>query len=251
MKAGMELIIIGSGNGFEGTSSNFIIRYKDRRIWIDPACRPHEKLAHLNLNWRDITDYIISHNHEDHIEGFTAVLERHIEEGQKLSLLTTSEIYNTLEIQFGDLFNDNMRSYIDFTELDPAKIINYHGAKIETRFNHHIVPAGTIGFKISYNGKTLGISGDTKYDEEINKKLDNPKLSADWFADCDLILHEVDFSSPQTIHTTYDELMKLMSKVKGKLLVYHTVQVKEPFELAREGACYQLLNKQIKEISLL
>jgi hypothetical protein len=57
---------------------------------------------------------------------------------------------------------------------------------------------GTLGLKISAGGKTIGFSGDTKFDEKINKFLKRDELLPQWFAYCILIFHEIDFYNPNS-----------------------------------------------------
>ena len=70
----LEVLVVGSGNGHLGNASSFLLRYGDRRVWVDPSARPHETLAAHGIHWDDITDLLVTHIHEDHCGGLTACL---------------------------------------------------------------------------------------------------------------------------------------------------------------------------------
>ncbi|MCK5515802.1 MAG: MBL fold metallo-hydrolase, partial [Desulfobulbaceae bacterium] len=72
----LEIKAVGTGNGFVGTVTSCIVRFDRQVIWIDPCGYPAHTLARHGVHWGDITHIIITHNHEDHIQGFSACLKR-------------------------------------------------------------------------------------------------------------------------------------------------------------------------------
>ena len=118
--------------------------------------------------------------------------------------------------------------------------------KIQSRWNHHILPYGTVGLRISAGGKCFGYSGDTKYDETINTVLKREELTAAWFAPCDLVFHEIEFNNPSSVHTHWRQVESLQRAISGKVLGYHTAFLENsPFALAKEG-CRYLLEDDLK-----
>ena len=87
--------------------------------------------------------------------------------------------------------------------------------KIQSRWNHHILPYGTVGLKISAGGKCFGYSGDTKYDETINTVLKREELTAAWFAPCDLVFHEIEFNNPSSVHAHWKQVESLQRAISG------------------------------------
>ncbi len=239
----IEITVVGSGNGITGTTSSFVLPLGKSRIWIDPAAQPFYVLKNSGINWDDISHILITHNHEDHISGFTACVKRAILKNKVLNIITAKSIYKILIEQYKNLF-PSIEKHIRLIELEPQSPLNIEGYTIEARWNHHILPYGTLGLKIKGNNTCIGISGDTKYDEEIVKKLKRSELEPEWFKECNLIFHEVDFLSTNSVHTYYRELEKLIKRVKGRLLVYHTdpATVKPGFILAEQGKRYILFN---------
>ena len=235
----MEVIVVGNGNGFVGTSSSFVIKLGDSLLWIDPCSQPALSLGNVGIHWDDVTHILITHNHEDHILGFSACLKRAIDKRSKLKLITAPAIYEILLKQFNPLFYD-IDKYIELISLTPGKSITFSDHKIEARWNHHIIPYGTLGLKISGKSYCWGFSGDTKYDEKLIALLKIKELEPEWFRNCDFVFHEVNFESSNSVHTYYKELLKLKKKINGKLFIYHTdsTKVTGGLNIALEGRRY-------------
>ncbi len=243
----IEITVIGNGNGFTGTTSSFVATLGNIRIWIDPAPQPAFSLGRAGINWDDITHLLITHNHEDHISGFSACLKRVIDNNTILKLITAPKIYEVLIKQFKPMF-ENIEKYIELIELSPENPLKLKYYQIEARWNHHIIPYGTLGIKIKTPYNCWGLSGDTKYDEKITEELNRKELEPEWFKDCNMIFHEVDFINPNTVHTYYKELLKMQNKIKTKLFVYHTDKstLREGFKIAEETKSYYLYKDKIE-----
>lgn len=236
----LEIIPIGSGNGFSGTTANTLVRFGEYAIWIDPCGYPAHTLARHNIHWDDVTHFLFTHNHEDHTQGFTACLQRARSYGHRLNVLVAGNVFRLLKELYSPLFPDLM-DLVNVQLLQPGSPLNIGPIKIESRWNHHILPYGTIGLRISAGGKCFGYSGDTKYDELINKVLRREELTAEWFAPCDLVFHEIEFDNPGSVHTHWKQVESLQRSISGKVLGYHTPFLENsPFDLVREGGRYLL-----------
>lgn len=243
----MEVTVVGNGNGYIGTTSSFVFKLGEYMLWIDPCAQPAFSLGKVGIHWDDVSHILITHNHEDHILGFTACLKRAIDKRKKIKLITAPTIYKILLKQFNTLF-PNIEKYIEFISLTPDKSITLGDSKIEARWNHHIIPYGTLGIKVSRKGSCCGFSGDTKYDEKIIASLKRKELEPKWFESCDVVFHEVDFESSKTVHTNYKELLKLEKNMNAELFVYHTdsSKVRGGLNMALEGKKYILNNKKLE-----
>ena len=236
----LEVVPVGCGNGVVGTAANSIVRFGEYVIWIDPCGYPAQTLARHGIHWDDVTHYLFTHNHEDHVQGFTACLERARKHGRKLNLITADNVFRVLGDLYAPLFPDLEDSVRRFS-LQPGTTLELGSIKIESRWNHHILPYGSIGLKICAGGNSFGYSGDTKYDERINGILNRPELEAQWFADCDLVFHEIEFNNPDSVHSHWRQVAALQSRISGKVLGYHCPRLESsPFPLVEEGRCYVL-----------
>jgi hypothetical protein len=235
---GLEITPIGCGNGFSGTAANTLIRFGDYSIWIDPCGYPAHTLARHNIHWDDITHFLFTHNHEDHVQGLTACLQRARKRGRRLNLLVADSVFRVLVDLYSPLFPD-IKDLVNVHLLTPGTPINLGPVQIESRWNHHILPYGTVGLRVSAGGRCFGYSGDTKYDEAINAVLKREELTASWFAPCDLVFHEIEFDNPNSVHSHWKQVELLQKAVPGKVLGYHTAFLENsPFDLVKEGHRY-------------
>ncbi len=236
----MEVVPIGCGNGVCGTVANFIFRFGEYVIWIDPCGYPAQTLARHNIHIDDVTHFLFTHNHEDHVQGFTASMQWARKHNRKLNLILADSVFRVLVDLYSPLFPD-LEEHVEVFSLYPGTPLQLGEMQIESRWNHHILPYGSVGLKISAGESCFGYSGDTKYDEGINKILNRPELEAGWFAACDLVFHEIEFDNPHSVHSYWKQVESLQSKINGRVLGYHCpFLANSPFPLAEEGKCYAL-----------
>lgn len=245
-KDSLTIIPLGTGNGFNSNTSNFIIQYSNRTIWIDVIAEPFLVLKKMKLHWDHITDYFISHVHEDHIEGLSAVLKRASINNTKINLITTKKIFYQLKKIYTFLLPDFL-SLVNHINIIPNYTLPYYHGYLTIRLTHHVLQSGTLGFKVQYKNNIFALSGDTYYSEELEKKYpNNISLDSSWYNDCHLIFHEVEFFKKSSVHTYYTEVKKLSEKVKGKILVYHSSSNKSSLPPVREYKKYIIKNSRIK-----
>ena len=241
----LEIVPIGCGNGIHETTASTIVGHGDKTIWIDPCGYPAYALARHNIHWDDITHFLLTHNHEDHVQGLSACLQRARKHRRKINLLVAESVFHVIEKQFSPLFPD-LKNLVKVQQLKPGTPLDFGTLKIESRWNHHIIPYGTIGLKISAGGRSFGYSGDTKYDEKLNSILKRPELDAEWFSDCDLVFHEIEFDNPNSVHTYWKEVEALQQAISGKVLGYHSSYIDDsPFQLVKEGHHYRLISRSL------
>ncbi|MBT4024284.1 hypothetical protein, partial [Desulfobacula sp.] len=149
-------------------------------------------------------------------------------------------IYEVLENQFTPLCPD-FSQLIRLIPIVPGKKLSLDSIDVECRWNHHFLPYGTLGLKFTGGGKSFGFSGDTKFDDRINDLVGREELLPQWFAACDLVFHEVDFDNPNSVHTHWKSLEKLIESVPGQVLGYHTpFLANAPLPLVEQGKTYSL-----------
>jgi len=236
----LEIKAIGTGNGFVGTVASFVVRFQNQVIWIDPCGYPAHTLAQNKIHWDDITHMIITHNHEDHIQGFSACLKRAQKTDRPINLITAPSIYDVLEKQFTHLCPD-FSQLTRLIPIVPGNKLSLDSMDVECRWNHHFLPYGTLGLKFTGGGKSFGFSGDTKFDDRINNIVNREELLPQWFESCDLVFHEVDFDNPNSVHTHWKSLEKFAQSVPGQVLGYHTpFLANAPMPLVKQGKTYCL-----------
>ena len=235
----LRVLVVGAGNGHVRNNSSFLLTAGDRRVWVDPAPRPHETLGAYGVHWDDVTDVLLTHVHEDHMGGLTACLARARDRGARLRLWATRSAFDVLRERLAYPVPE-LPTLVDLHEIGPGQPAVIGEMRCEFRLNHHNLPSGALGVKAHWQGRCVGISGDTKYDEEIIRRLCRPELEAAWFQECHLLFHEVDLVRPRSVHSYYLEVAKLARGLPGRLVVYHALGNSAPLEMAEEGAWYTI-----------
>ncbi|MCD4742195.1 MAG: hypothetical protein K8R67_06935, partial [Desulfobacteraceae bacterium] len=157
-----------------------------------------------------------------------------------INLITAPRIFELLKKQFTFLC-PGFNRLVNFIPLSPGTPLQLGLIQLDCRWNHHFLPYGTLGFRISAGGKMLGFSGDTKLDETLNTILNRDELLPKWFASCNLVFHEVDFDNPGSVHTHWKQVEKLQQAISGQVLGYHTpFLANAPLPLVQEGKTYYL-----------
>jgi ribonuclease BN (tRNA processing enzyme) len=232
-----RVLVVGAGNGHVRNASSFLLVCGDRLVWVDPAPRPHEALGECGVHWDDVTDLILTHIHEDHMGGLTACLALARDRRQRVSIWATQGSFEAVQTRLTHAV-PHLPALVNWREIVPGQPAFIGPARFEFRLNHHNLPSGTLGLKATCRGQCVGISGDTKYDETLIRRLNRPELEAAWFQECRLLFHEVELVRPHSVHSYYPEVLKLARHVTGRLLVYHTAGNTTPLEMASEGRWY-------------
>lgn len=217
--------VIGSGHGFDPSAdtSGFIIWVNGRGILVDPPVDTTQWLRSNGVDSRLISDLVLTHCHADHDAG---TLQKLLEEG-RVRLHTTPTIIDSFVRKYRGLLGlrgDQVRALFDFVPVTVNEQVNIAGASFYFRYNFHPVP--TLGFSVSFQGRTVAYSGDHLNDAEYLGQLyeqgliDETRLQNlvefEWGAD--LILHEAGIPP---IHTPVEVLMAQPAEVKERLYVNH------------------------------
>lgn len=217
--------VIGSGHGFDPNSdtSGFVVWLNGRGVLVDP---PVDTTRWMRLNGVDsrlIDDLVLTHCHADHDAG---TLQKLLEEG-RVRLHTTPTVIESFVRKYRGvlgLTSAQVRALFDFSPVTIGVPVNIGGGSFRFRYNFHPIP--TLGFDVSYQGKTVAYSGDHLNDRELLSELYRDGLFSqqrleellDFRWDADLILHEAGIPP---IHTPIETLCNLPDEVKERLYVNH------------------------------
>jgi ribonuclease Z len=211
-----------------------------------------QRLWQLNIPLREVTHLFLTHLHSDHVVGIpdfwlTSWLPTNYGR-RKVPLRIwgpqgTKEMMSYLE----KAFQVDMRIRIEDEKLPPegfatlvediaeGVVYDKDGMKI-TAFNVDHGPAitaisPTFGYRIDYAGRSVVLSGDTRFNENLIR----------YSQGVDLLVHEVGAAKEELLrkseaarriighHTTPEEAGKIFDRVKPKLAVYtHIVLVADP-----------------------
>lgn len=224
--------VIGSGHGFDPNSdtSGFVIWLNGRGVLVDPPVDTTRWMKLHGVDSRLIDDLVLTHCHADHDAG---TLQKLLEEG-RVRLHSTHTVIESFVRKYRGvlgLTSTQVRALFDFSPVTIGQPVNVAGAAFVFRYNFHPIP--TLGFDVSYQGRTVAYSGDHLNDRETLSKLHQDGLFSskrleellDFRWDADLILHE---AGVPPIHTPVETLSSLPESIKSRLYVNHISADKLP-----------------------
>jgi len=234
----LDLTFIGSGAAFSKKffQNNLLIVKGDSHLLVDCGSRTPEALSLLGLSVAQITNYLITHTHADHIGGLEeAMLVGRFGLHRKSTMVITDKLRKilwTMSLRGGASFNEEHDGkYLEFDDFwDQIKPKALHGAiremseakvgEIEVRlFRTKHIPDSAPDWESSFPSYGLIIdrrvlfTSDTRYDPEFISLLDAEYGFEAIFHDCQLFTGGV--------HASLDELAGLPLSIRAKTRLMH------------------------------
>ncbi|MFT7584434.1 MAG: CRP-like cAMP-binding protein [Cellvibrionaceae bacterium] len=161
----LTLQFIGGSDGFDpdGITTCFLAwvhtESQTYATLFDTAAFMRQRLGHLGLSTRQISEVVISHLHEDHIAGLPELI---LMGENQIQIITSDLIYKSLLKVLTAIFNlptDEVASLFRFIPLNPGSPLMIDDRKFSSLYAVHSIP--TLAIRL--NG--LYFSGDMRYDE--------------------------------------------------------------------------------------
>ena len=216
------------------------------RLLFDCGRGTMQRIYQINTNASRFNKLFLTHLHSDHTTGIpdlwitgrirmrddnplriwgpqgTVDMMNHIQKAFKIDTKVRSEARRNISPPWN---SDGLR--IEAQDIDEGFIFEEDGVKvIPFRVNHHgeYSDVTSLGYRIEYNGRSVVISGDTCYCENL----------IEYSKDVDLLIHEVAagplgeelperFIMALSHHTMPEECGKVFSLVKPKMAVYYHI----------------------------
>ncbi len=217
--------VIGSGHGFDAktTTAGFLIWLNGKGVLVDPPVHTPRWLREQGVDYRLISDLILTHCHADHDSG---TLQMILQE-TRLRLHTTPTILKSFVAKYSPLMTLGRPEFLRLFQYSPVGIdqpVNIRGGEFRFKYRLHSVP--TIGFEVFFRGQSLVYSSDTVYCEETVNRLCregilSPSRRDDLLAfpwEHSLVLHETGIGP---VHTPVASLARLPNEIKRRLYVIH------------------------------
>lgn len=229
-------------------SQSTLIEAGSEKILIDFGRGGTIRLNQLGIPIGQITASFITHFHSDHVVGLPDMWLSGWIGTRSGSRKTSMVVYGpkgteALTGHLTEAFSDDIRIReadehlppegiaFDAHDFEPGKVYEKNGVTVAAfEVNHGELIKPAVGYKIEYDGKTVVISGDTKYDERVIEAATG----------ADLLIHEVAWADPKLIeefpvykeilahHTTPEEAGRVFTQAAPKLAVFSHIVASGP-----------------------
>jgi hemerythrin len=248
-----ELIMLGASNGFdvEGACSNMVVQANGRFVLIDAGPYIRTTLRHAGVAINQLGALIVTHAHEDHAVGLSALLEtRH-----RLELFVSREnaailrrklaILNPQVSSPGTLLDDAF----DVRIVEAGREYAHRGLGMRFHYTMHSVPC--TGVELSVCGpagrRRVLITGDSDSREHIEQAAARGAVTAERYRqlmelyawDGDLVLADAGGGAIHGAETDFEGS-------RAEVVHFHSGKLEAPHRhtLARAGHRYTLIADQ-------
>ena len=210
----------------------------DQKFLFDAGRGAMQRLTQLKVNWRDVQGVFLTHLHSDHVVGFSDLWLTGWLVGQRQAPLAVwgprgtqkmmahlAQAYEyDVAIRQADEQASAEGARIVAADIAEGFVYERNGVRI-TPFNvDHAPIQPAFGYRIDYRGRSVVLSGDTRFSENLIRRAEG----------VDLLIHEVAAIAthlragiaPATAaiitahHTTPEQAGEVFARVKPKLAVY-------------------------------
>jgi len=217
---------------------SILVEAGDQKLIFDVGRGSLQRLTQAKVNYRDITAVFFTHLHSDHVVGFPDLwLSGWITNNRSKPLIVygpagTAKMMGHLaaayEFDIAVRISDDKAApngvLIEPQDITEGVIFEKSGVKITAFVVDHRPIAPAFGYRIDMGKRSVVLSGDTRYSENLIKVA----------AGTDLLIHEVASAegmkksgqpeerqrSVVAHHTTAERAGELFLKVKPRLAVY-------------------------------
>ncbi|MBF0494563.1 MAG: cyclic nucleotide-binding domain-containing protein, partial [Candidatus Omnitrophica bacterium] len=241
---GFGCTFLGTSTGFDksGLTTSFITWWGGKGMLVDPLAFEGYHLKKTGIVSDDVEDVFLTHTHGDHDAG---LIEK-ILQGHKVNLITSRVIYESFLRKAKAITGQDFSGKVTFKEAVPGIPMNWRGARLDFSYGLHSIPC--LRFKITYQGKSIGYSGDTRFKPGLFDELEKSgiitverKIELTEFSfDADKSIHEV---GGAPLHTEPQDLANLPEWIRERMLVVHVPKVAPEAGLrkAEDGETLELL----------
>ena len=239
-----------------------LVQAGGRTLLIDSGRGVTQRLFQLGVKLGAIDALFITHLHSDHVVGIpdlwlTGWLDAAYAQrrgpfrvygpaGSQGMMDGLAKAYDwDIKARIADQNLDPANIRSEVTELRPGVAYDQGGVKVTAfEVDHGELLKPAFGFRIDYGGRSVSISGDTRFSENLIKHA----------AGSDLLIHQVAAARPELLalpsfkvildhHTKPEEAGTVFSRVKPKLAVYYH------FVLLGSPAAPPITEKEVVELT--
>ena len=221
-----------------------LVRAGDEALLFDAGRGIVQRLSQAGVEGKDITAIFLTHFHSDHIVGLpdlwlTSRLRLAWGNRAKPMEVIGPEGTRQLIENIAKTYHPDVRTRPDQPQIDllgrdfdeDGVVFDRHGVKVTAFTVDHGPAKPAVGYRIDYNGRSVLISGDTRYHQNVIK----------YGAGVDLLIHEVLAVNPALLqkapplrsifdlHTSPEQCGEVFAQTKPKVAAYsHIVLMGAP-----------------------
>jgi ribonuclease Z len=223
---------IGTGStpvSAERFSPSILVEAGGRKLLFDAGRGSVLRLQQAGVGARLITSVFITHNHSDHILSVPDLLLTGWMNGREEPLNVwgpkgtkdmMSHIVQAYQFDISArVLNGRVPPLVNVQEISPGVVFDQDGVVVRAFEVDHGDVKPAFGYRIDANGRSLVLSGDTRFSENLIQAAEG----------ADVLVHEVILSSAPiqpaqqyvlNLHTSPDRAAEVFRRVKPRLAVY-------------------------------
>ena len=243
----IKVTLLGTGSpapAMNRFGPSVLVEAGPNKFLFDVGRGAFQRLTQAKVRWQDIDAVFFTHLHSDHIVGFPDLWLSGwlVGPGRNRQLQVwgprgTTKMINHLRQAYG--FDIQFREsddraapagvVIHSDDIGPGVVLDKNGVKVTAFEVDHFPVKPAFGYRIDYQGRSVVLSGDTRFSENLIKHAQS----------ADLLIHEV--ASPSSFqragvsdartksvmehHITPERAGEVFSRTRPRLAVYsHIVQ---------------------------
>jgi ribonuclease Z len=240
----VKVTLLGTGSpipSIQRFGPSILVEAGPEKLLFDCGRGVPIRLSQIHVPMRDVTAVFFTHLHSDHIVGFpdlwltgwlphpafgqrTEPMHVYGPVGTTQMILHLEQAYRAdIRIRMADEKLPPAGVAIATKEVSEGVVYEKNGVKV-TAFNvdHGVFIKPAFGYRIDYNGRSIVLSGDTRFSENLIR----------FSKGADVLFHEVAAARPENLrtsqaaqriiahHTTPEEAGRVFNRVKPRLAVY-------------------------------
>jgi ribonuclease Z len=218
--------------------ASILVEAGEQKFLFDAGRGAMQRLTQIRVGWKDVTGVFLTHLHSDHVVGFPdlwltgwlvggrdAPLLVWGPRGTQKMMLHLSQAYEfDVAIRQADEHAAAAGALIVAEDIAEGFAYEKNGVRITPFDVDHAPIEPAFGYRIDFRGRSVVLSGDTRFSENLIRRAEG----------ADLLIHEVaaiashlrDGVAPAQAakitahHTTPEQAGEVFARVKPKLAVY-------------------------------
>lgn len=231
----IKVTLLGTGSPppvMERFGPSILIETGEQKFIFDAGRGALQRLRQADVKYKDIQGVFFTHLHSDHVVGFPDLWLTGWLTGQRIAPLKVwgpkgtkkmmSNLEKAFEFDIKARISDDTGSpagvVINAEDIKEGVVFEKNGVKVTAFEVDHERVKPAFGYRIDYAGRSVVLSGDTRYSENLIR----------YSKGVDLLIHEV--VSPEVLTR-----MKFPAELAKTIIDYHTTpeQAGEIFSLVK------------------